>query len=198
MKGLITLIRVILIGIWGVVLAVSIRFYADDATVPQMGGYAPWTVADSSMEPSYAKGDLVIFKMRAEAQPGDAVLYRGENGLAFSRIIGTSDYQFILKADGSEESILIEDYDVDGVCVTYLPGCGAAAEFLQSLPGIIVIIVAGLALIILPSLSFRKGKGGGGGPQEPAEPVQAAARRTPSGRSARRTGTGQDRYKPRH
>lgn len=199
MKALITLIRVILIGIWGVALAVCIRFHFDDGEPPRMGDYAPWTVADSAMEPSYAKGDLVIFNVKAEAQPGDAVLVREGRKLAFTRIIGTTEDQLILKGDGSEETALAEYYAVVGVCTTYLPGCGAAADFLQSLPGIAVVFLVGLVLIILPGVTLlRSGKGRRRSPQESTEPVQAVARPAPSSRSASRIRTGQDRYKPRH
>ena len=186
MKAMITLLRVILVGIWVLALAVSLGLYFDGHTPPRLpGGYAPWTVADGAMEPSYASGDLVILNMEQEAQPGDAVLARGENGLALSRIIGTVEGQFILRADGGGDSVLAWSSEVEGVCLTYLPGCGAAAEFLQSLPGILLVCLGGLALFLLPELLFRKDRA----PRKAAQSKAAAPRPNGPGRGG---------YTPRH
>ena len=141
MKGIINLLRVLLIGVWGLALTVCVSLYFDAHSPRQLpGGHAPWTVADSAMEPSYCKGDLAILNMKQAAKPGDAVLVKGEAGPLFRR-----------------------------VCVAYLPGCGAAAAFLYSLPGILLVAAVGLTLIILPGRLSRDKR------VAPAQPVQPAA-----------------------
>ena len=140
MKGIINLLRVLLIGVWGLALTVCVSLYFDAHSPRQLpGGHAPWTVADSAMEPSYCKGDLAILNMKQAAKPGDAVLVKGEAGPLFRRIIGVTEDQYIFKGDGGEESFLAGPQAVTGVCVAYLPGCGAAAAFLYSLPGILLV-----------------------------------------------------------
>ena len=125
MKGIINLLRVLLIGVWGLALTVCVSLYFDAHSPRQLpGGHAPWTVADSAMEPSYCKGDLAILNMKQAAKPGDAVLVKGEAGPLFRRIIGVTEDQYIFKGDGGEESFLAGPQAVTGVCVAYLPGCG--------------------------------------------------------------------------
>lgn len=206
MRVMINLIRAALIGVWGVVLAVGLGLYFDDNNPPRiMGGYAPWTVQDSAMAPSYYKGDLAVMNMTQKAQPGDAVLVQAEGGLLFRRIIGTTEDQYILKGDGGEESFLAGAQSITGVCAAYLPGCGAAAEFLYSLPGIAVVCVVGLALFILPGRMTRKTRKKS---SRRVQPVQAAGPDQAPGRERPERGwerperrqerPGRNRYTPRH
>ena len=192
MKGIINLLRVLLIGVWGLVLPVCVSLYFDAHSPRQLpGGHAPWTVADSAMEPTYRKGDLAILDMKQAAEPGDAVLVKGETGPLFRRIIGTTGDQYIFKGDGGEESFLAGPQAVTGVCVAYLPGCGDAAAFLYSLPGILVVAAVGLALIILPGRLSEDKKAAPKAPQ----PVEPAASPDGPPRPARAP---RDRYTPRH
>lgn len=192
MKRIINLLRVLLIGVWGLVLTVCVSLYFDTHSPRQLpGGHAPWTVADSAMEPTYRKGDLAILDMKQAAEPGDAVLVKGETGPLFRRIIGTTGDQYIFKGDGGDESFLAGPQAVTGVCVAYLPGCGAAAAFLYSLPGILLVAAVGLALIILPGRLSGDKKAAPKAPQ----PVEPAASPDGPPRPARAP---RDRYTPRH
>ena len=192
MKGIINLLRVLLIGVWGLVLTVCVSLYFDAHSPRQLpGGHAPWTVADSAMEPTYRKGDLAILDMKQAAEPGDAVLVKGETGPLFRRIIGTTGDQYIFKGDGGEESFLAGPQAVTGVCVAYLPGCGDAAAFFYSLPGLLVVAAVGLALIILPGRLSEDKKAAPKAPQ----PVEPAASPDGPPRPARAP---RDRYTPRH
>lgn len=192
MKRIINLLRVLLIGVWGLVLTVCVSLYFDTHSPRQLpGGHAPWTVADSAMEPSYRKGDLAILNMKQAAEPGDAVLVKGETGPLFRRIIGTTGDQYIFKGDGGDESFLAGPQTVTGVCVAYLPGCGDAAAFLYSLPGILLVAAVGLALIILPGRLSEDKKAAPKAPQ----PVEPAASPDGPPRPARAP---RDRYTPRH
>ena len=205
MKVLINLLRGILALVWALALAVIIGLYMSGRAgevPPRLMGFAVWTVADGSMGPEYAEGDLAILELGAEAKPGDPVLARNESGLVFTRIIGTTGDQLILKGDSGEESFLSTEEAVEGVCAAYLPGFGGAAEFLRSLPGIAAVFLAGLALIILPGIRpRRKRKGRRGDSRQAVEPVEAAARPAPTppaNRSASGAHAGRNRYTPKH
>lgn len=160
MRLLIQLLRAVLALVWALVMAVGVRLYLDGTVAgsqpPQLAGRGLWSVADGRMEPAYSRGDLVLVEMGRPAQPGDAVLVTGTAGLELSRIIGTSEGQFILKPDGGEESVLAGPEAVAGVCGEYLPGFAGAAEFLGSLPGLGVVFVVGAALLLLPGRLGRK------------------------------------------
>lgn len=180
MKILIQIIRGILMLVWAALLALSILFYAsaniagDDP--PQLFDWACYTVPDSAMSPELVKGDLAILRMDQTAQPGDAVLCPNSLGKPMlTRIIGTSEGQLILKQDGTEESRLAAESDVLGVSAGYLPGLGPIFGFLHSLPGVLVIFAAGLALTVLPGLLLR--------PVEPKLRVQPARPVEPSQRT---------------
>lgn len=154
MKVLIQLLRAVLTLIWALAMVVGIRLYLNETVAgnhpPQLAGQGLWSVTDARMEPAYGAGDLVLVEMGKTAQPGDPVLVTGEAGLELSRIIGTSEGQFILKPDGAQESTLAGPESIAGVCGPYLPGFGGAAEFLRSLPGLGTVFAAGLVLIFLP------------------------------------------------
>ncbi|WP_322175373.1 S24 family peptidase [Acutalibacter caecimuris] len=162
MKALIHLLRGILALVWVLLLGLNIRLYVGETveghTPPQLGGWAFWTVEDMAMEPAYAEGDLLLVEMGRAGEPGQAVLVRTEEGLALRRIIGTSEGQFILKSDGAEDSGFVDPQAVVGISGAYLPGCGQAAAFLRSLPGIVVVFLAGLVLLVLPGVMPRPAK----------------------------------------
>jgi len=148
MKVLIQLLRAVLTLIWALVLVVGVRLYLDETVdgshPPQLMGQGLWSVTDSRMEPAYKTGDLVLVEMGKTAQPGDAVLVQGRKELELSRIIGTSEGQFILKPDGAEESVLMAPESVAG--------------FLRSLMGLGAVFLVGVVLIFLPGRLAGKEK----------------------------------------
>ena len=80
----------------------------------------------------------------------------------------------------------------DGLVTDYgCGGCGDAAAFLYSLPGILVVAAVGLALIILPGRLSEDKKAAPKAPQ----PVEPAASPDGPPRPARAP---RDRYTPRH
>lgn len=164
MKILIYFTRGLLTLVWAVLLGVNILLYVEETAQghcpPQLGDWAFWTVEDPAMEPAYAQGDLLLVKMGVAGAPGDVVLARAQETLLLRRVIGTTEGQFILKSDGAQDSALAPPQAVEGVCRAYLPGCGPAAAFLRSLPGLIAIFVAGLVLIVLPALGPRRAPAG--------------------------------------
>lgn len=159
MKAAIQLLRGILCILWLLLLGVNLLLFLDETSSghhpPQLAGWMGWHVADARMEPALSQDDLALISLDVQAQPGDMVLFVQENRRDLSRIIGTSEGQLILKPDGSEESLLLAPENIQGVCVTFLPGFGPAAQAMHSLPGLIGIFLAGLILIVLPGLLLR-------------------------------------------
>lgn len=158
MKIVIRIIQSVLALVWAALLAVNIKFFADEAAgreLPGLGSFACLVVEDGAMEPELSPGDLAVFRMGGEAEPGEMVLHRGPAGLAVARIIGTSEGQLILKQDSAGEGGLAQPEEVEGVFAAYIPGFGAGFGFMHSLPGILCIGVVGLGLIVLPAFMLR-------------------------------------------
>ncbi len=155
MKAAIQILRGMLCLLWLLLLGGNLLLFLDEHQPPQLAGWVGWHVSDTQMEPGLSQDDLALIQLDAQAQPGDMVLYAQENRQGLSRIIGTSEGQLILKPDGSEESLFVAPQAIQGVCVTYIPGFGPAAQAMRSLPGLIGIFVVGLVLVALPGLFLR-------------------------------------------
>jgi len=213
MKALIWTIRVVLALVMVVLIAASgmLLFSAsvkkDDP--PVLLGYAPFTVASSEMTPSLYPGDLAILRVGPESQPGDIVAFRKEGDLVLRRVVGTSEEMYITQQEafGQPDADLLDPRLVEAVCVTYLPGCGAVAEFLYSPVGLAILVVLTAAVLVLPAFlsgGTAKLEGplvdyGNSVPAEPPAPRPARQERAP--RPARPEPvckSGGSHYKPRH
>lgn len=120
---------------------------------PVLLGYAPFTVSSNEMTPSLYPGDLAILRIGPQCQPGDIAAFRKEGRLVLRRIVGTSEEMFITQQEafGQPDVDLLDPALVEAVCVTYLPGCGTAAQFLYSPVGLAVLVVLAIALLIVPA-----------------------------------------------
>ena len=158
MKGLIRAIQAVLIIVWAAALALSVLLFMSthSSGLPGIGDWRGYIVSDSSMSPELAPGDLAVIHMGGVPQPGDVVLSNGNAGIPeLTRIIGTSEGQLILKPDGIDDSRLAQSEEIDGVYAGNLSGFGEIFSFLCSLPGGIVIFIAGLVLVVLPGFMLR-------------------------------------------
>ena len=108
--------------------------------LPSLFGYGVMKVPDSAMAPTLAAGDGAVLRVGAESAPGDIVVFRDQAGeLVLRRIVGTSEGRYITQGDGADQldpQLLSPEY-VEAVCVTYLPGAGAAFAFLTSPWGVL-------------------------------------------------------------
>lgn len=196
MKAVIRLIQVILTAVWLCLLAVCVLLFKSVHSngLPGIGEWRCFIVADSSMSPELAPGDLAVIRMGGAPKAGDVVLVKDSAGLSeLTRIIGTSEGQLILKPDGLEESRLASPDEPDGVYAGYLPGFGEPFRFMCSLPGVIIIAAAGLILIVLPGFLLHTPKA----PKPPRPPRRPAARPAED-RRAQPSPRPQSRYTPRH
>lgn len=212
MKALIWTIRIVLALVMGVLIAASgmLLFSAEvkKEDPPVLLGYAPFTVTGSEMTPSLYPGDLAILRMGPESQPGDIVVFRKEGELVLRRVVGTSEEMYITQQEsfGRPDVDLLDPSLVEAVCVTYLPGCGTAAEFLYSPIGLAILVVLTAAALVIPAFlsgGTAKPEGplvdyGDSGAYEP--PAPRPARQEPARRSggSRSHGSSGSHYKPRH
>ena len=78
------------------------------------------------------------------------------------RIVGTSEGRYITQGDGAAQpdpQLLSPEY-VEAVCVTYLPGAGAAFVFLTSPWGVLFWAALWLLVVLLPlGLARRQPEG---------------------------------------
>lgn len=161
MKALIWIFRVLLALVLAVLIAISgallfsSRVREEDP--PVLLGYAPFTVDNGDMAPSLYPGDLAVLRMGPESQPGDIVAFRSEGKLVLRRVVGTSEEKYITQQEafGQPDVDLLDPARVEAVCVTYLPGCGAAVAFLYSPAGLVVLALLALLLLVAPALLTR-------------------------------------------
>lgn len=158
MKTAIRILQALLALVWAALLAVNIKFFADEAAgreLPGLWAFACLVVEDGAMEPELSPGDLAVFRMGGEAEPGEVVLHRGPAGLEAARIIGASEGRLIIKQDSAGEGGLAQPEEVEGVLATYIPGFGEGFGFMHSLPGIFCMGLVGLGVIVLPVFMLR-------------------------------------------
>lgn len=157
MKAVIQILRGLLALLWIFLLTGDLLLFTSQSDPPEAFGYMFFTVGDAAMEPELHSGDLALIKKGKAAQPGDVIFYKGPQGPALGRIVGTSQGQSIIQADNVSESkaLLMDPAATDQVLVTYLPGFGGAAALLCSPGGIAALGVVGAALIFLPGLLLR-------------------------------------------
>lgn len=150
-RGLLALLIAVLLLAGGMLLySSSVR----QEEPPVLLGYAPFTVDTNEMTPSLYPGDLAILRVGHESQPGDIVAFYKDGALVLRRVVGTSEDMYITQQEafGQPDVDLLDPQKVEGVCVTYLPGCGAVAEFLYSPVGLAILAVLAVAVLLLPSL----------------------------------------------
>ncbi len=161
MKGVIRTIQALLTLVWLSLLALSVLLFMSTRSsgLPGISDWRGFIVTDNAMAPELSPGDLAVIHMGGTPESGDAVLSKDSAGIPeLTRIIGTSEGQLILKPDGAEDSRLASLEEIDGVYSGYIPGFGEAFRLLCSIPGVIIIFIAGLILVVLPGFFLRPPK----------------------------------------
>ena len=154
LRGLLALVLALLLAASGALLYSS-SVKGEDP--PVLLGYAPFTVARSEMTPVLYPGDLAVLRMGPESQPGDIVAFRLEGELVLRRVVGTSEGQYITQQEafGQPDVDLLDPARVEGVCATYLPGCGGIVSFLYTPAGLGVLVAVAALLLVVPILLDR-------------------------------------------
>ncbi len=125
--------------------------------VPRILGYMPYTVLSGSMEPAYPVGGIVFVQPTApeNLHAGDVVMYQLANGVPVThRVVSADSTQrtFITKGDANptEDPSPVPFDAVIGKAKLYLPLLGYIALFVQTVPGLICVVLMMLIVLLLP------------------------------------------------
>ena len=78
--------------------------------------YQPIAIMSNSMNPTFRKGDIVIYKKTKNILPGDIIVFKYENQIIVHRVISINEY-YITKGDANNtvDYIKIKKEDIKGV-----------------------------------------------------------------------------------
>ena len=153
--------RIVLLSVIG--LIIGINLYSWNARtlagnpMPMPFGWGVSVVLSGSMEPALSVNDLVIVSEQSEYNKDDIVVYQDGSKLVIHRIISVDGDKVITKGDANNTSDSPIDISlIKGKAVASLPFVGAMAQFLKTPVGVILVIIAAIALFELPYLQKRK------------------------------------------
>ncbi len=78
--------------------------------------YKPMAILSNSMNPTFRRGDIIIYKKEENIIPGNIIVFKYENQLIVHRVIGINEY-YITKGDANNtvDYIKISKKDIKGV-----------------------------------------------------------------------------------
>ncbi len=78
--------------------------------------YQPIAILSNSMNPTFRRGDVVIYKKKEEILPGDIIVFQYKNQLIVHRVVSINEY-YITKGDANHtvDYIKIKKEDIKGV-----------------------------------------------------------------------------------
>lgn len=148
-------LRMLLLIICGTVLGVNLYLINANRLagnrLPMPFGYGTAVVLSGSMEPSFSAGDLIIVKEAEIYAVDDIVVFQDKNSLIVHRIIKTDGETVTTKGDANntaDEPVKISG--VKGKVIFCIPFAGKIVSFFKTPIGIILVIVAVIALIEIP------------------------------------------------
>jgi len=111
-------------------------------------GYGNAVIITGSMEPKIHIGDMVIVHGQQDYLIGDIVTYQGDNSTITHRIIEKTPNGYITQGDANNaDDGEITDKQIIGKVVKIIPKAGNVILFLQSAPGVLILIVGFFAII---------------------------------------------------
>lgn len=158
MKIAFKIIKCIVASVIGVFLVFNLwTLFAENVLgqdMPKIFGYTNAVVASGSMEPEFAKGDLVIIKDKDTYGVGDVVCFKDGSSYTTHRIVAIEDGKFITKGDANNanDKNPVLETNVVGEIVSVWTGVGDVLLFFHSFWGLIILFVLGLALILVEPL----------------------------------------------
>lgn len=124
--------------------------------LPMPFGVGTAVVLSGSMEPTLSVNDLVFVEAAPDYQTGDIVVYQSSQELIIHRIVAVDGEAFITRGDANNtEDPPIEASVIKGKLVFVIPFIGLLIRGLQTLPGILIVLV--IAFLLL-RMSWRKEK----------------------------------------
>lgn len=122
--------------------------------MPMPFGIGISEVVSGSMEPAISIGDLLVVKEQPTYRLEEIVVYQSGSMAIVHRIIEISGNTVITKGDANnaaDDPVTVDNIRGKVICV--IPKLGYAVSFLQTLPGMLLVVV--MAILLL-ELSFWK------------------------------------------
>ena len=96
--------------------------------------YQPIAILSNSMNPTFERGDIVIYKRDENIIPGDIIVFQNANQIIVHRVIGINEY-YVTKGDAnnSVDYIKIQKQDIKGVYKFHLKYLGYPSIWLNEL-----------------------------------------------------------------
>ncbi|MCL5292277.1 MAG: S24/S26 family peptidase [Actinobacteria bacterium] len=126
--------------------------------LPVPGFYHGYSVTDREMEPVIPYGGFVVAWKSGGYQPGDSIVLQDGLGVRTARVIAIpSNERILVKGDaGHSRAKLIQTSSVLGTILFRLPYFGYVVEFIRTVPGAVILIVApALTVLIVGIRAFR-------------------------------------------
>ena len=122
--------------------------------LPMPFGFGAGVVLSGSMEPEMGINDLIIVCQSDAYAVGDVVVYQSGRMPVVHRIVSLDEKTVVTKGDANNATDEpISPSDISGKVIGCLPGAGLVVEFMQSWPGMLLVI--GAALLLL-EMSFQR------------------------------------------
>ena len=144
-------------------IAIGLRLYSWNAetlagnSMPMPFGFGVSVVLSGSMEPELSVNDIVIVHEAESYEVDDVVVFQDGNSLVIHKIISIDGEEIVTKGVANKVADApITLSDVKGKMIAHIPYVGAAARFLKTPVGSVLLIVAAIALFELPYLQKRK------------------------------------------
>ena len=151
------ILRRLILIIGGLLLGLNL-YFANAGTIlnnqlPMPFGYGVANVLSGSMEPTFAKGTLLLIKDTQNIQEGDIVVYQSGRELIVHRVVALSEDEAITQGDAN--NVADEPFartQIRGKVIGWIPALGNVVAILKTPIAVIVILI--LAFILIEG-SFR-------------------------------------------
>ena len=96
--------------------------------------YQPIAILSNSMNPTFKRGDVVIYKKEENIVPGDIIVFQYQNQIIVHRVVSINEY-YVTKGDAnnSVDYIKVQKEDIKGVYQFSLKYLGYPSIWLNEL-----------------------------------------------------------------
>ena len=96
--------------------------------------YQAIAILSNSMNPTFNRGDVVIYKKEQNINPGDIIVFKYDNKIIVHRVVGINEY-YVTKGDANKsvDYLKIKDEDILGVYQFSLKYLGYPSIWLNEL-----------------------------------------------------------------
>ncbi len=116
--------------------------------MPMPFGFGVSVVLSGSMEPTLSVNDLVVICEQKSYQEGDIVVFQDGYSLVIHRIVSLDGDSAVTKGDANNTcDEPISTAQIKGKLYAAIPAVGVIVRFLQTLPGVIILL--GLIVLLL-------------------------------------------------